>query len=72
MCQQINQQVERALNRIAATAIEREVAATVCRVHGPASALRVIAAFRDQHPAQRQLVLPLAVPAVFRMEGATC
>jgi hypothetical protein len=51
--------VERCLNRIAATAIERRVAALVYHHHGPASACRVVAAFRDQHPAELQLSLPL-------------
>lgn len=49
--------VEQALNGIQATAIERRVIALVYRQHGPASARRVIAAFREQHPIERQLTL---------------
>lgn len=49
--------IERELNRISATAIERRATALVLRVNGPASALRVIAAFRDHHPADQQLTI---------------
>lgn len=49
--------VEAALNRIAATPVERRVAALTFRIDGPAYTRRLIASFRDQGPEQRQLKL---------------